>query len=146
MTKENVKTIALSACVSIITSLITVSMMTDTKSAIERKQVVLAPTVSSNQTIVEEEPTKGGLYEITTTDGKTLEVKIPDDMIKSLEQGNFGAKYNIYDLAGCLMNGTPLPEHHGRLIDADKIMRVDHILLESAIDNAPTIIEGSDSE
>jgi len=37
-------------------------------------------------------------------------VKIPDDMIKSLEQGNFGAKYNIYDLVGCLMNGTPLPE------------------------------------
>ena len=46
-------------------------------------------------------------------------VKIPDDMIKSLEQGNFGAKYNIYDLAGYLMNGTPLPKGHGRLIDAD---------------------------
>ena len=43
-------------------------------------------------------------------------IDIPDDMIKSLEQGNFGAKYNIYDLVGYLMNGTPLPEHHGRLI------------------------------
>lgn len=43
-------------------------------------------------------------------------VKIPDDMIKSLEQGNFGAKYNIYDLVGYLMNGTPLPKGHGRLI------------------------------
>lgn len=80
MTKENVKTIALSACVSIITSLITVSMMTDTKSAIERKQVVLAPTVSSNQAVAEDEPTKGGLYDVTTTDGKTLKVKVPDDM------------------------------------------------------------------
>lgn len=45
-----------------------------------------------------------------------------------------------------IKHGTPLPEHHGRLIDADKIMRVDHIVLESAIDNAPTVIEGSESE
>ena len=44
-------------------------------------------------------------------------IDIPDDMIKSLEQGNFGAKYNIYDLVGCLMHGTPLPKGHGRLID-----------------------------
>jgi hypothetical protein len=48
-------------------------------------------------------------------------VKIPDDMIKSLEQDNFGAKYNIYDLVGCLMNGTPLPKGHGDLIDRSKI-------------------------
>lgn len=48
-------------------------------------------------------------------------VKIPDDMIKSLEQGNFGAKYNIYDLVGCLMNGTPLPKGHGDLIDRSEI-------------------------
>lgn len=38
-------------------------------------------------------------------------------------------------------NGTPLPKGHGRLIDADKIMRVDHIVLECTIDDAPTIIE-----
>lgn len=50
------------------------------------------------------------------------------------------------ELHNAIRNGTPLPEHHGRLIDADKIMRVDHIILESAIDNAPTIIERSDSE
>ena len=37
-------------------------------------------------------------------------IDIPDDMIKSIEQGSFGAKYNTYDLVGCLMNGTPLPE------------------------------------
>lgn len=48
-------------------------------------------------------------------------VKIPDDMIKLLKQGNFGAKYNIYELVGCLMNGTPLPKHHGRLGDLDKL-------------------------
>lgn len=39
-----------------------------------------------------------------------LMIDIPDDMIKSIEQGSFGAKYNTYDFVGCLMNGTPLPE------------------------------------
>ena len=49
-------------------------------------------------------------------------VKIPDDMIKSLEQGSFGAKYNIYDLVGFLMNGTPLPKGHGRILDEKDIL------------------------
>lgn len=40
-----------------------------------------------------------------------------------------------------VINGTPLPKNHGRLIDADRLQRIDHIVLESAIDNAPTIIE-----
>lgn len=39
-----------------------------------------------------------------------LMIDIPDDMIKSIEQGSFGAKYNTYDIVGCLMNGTPLPD------------------------------------
>ena len=92
-------------------------------------------------------------------------VKIPDDMIKSLEQGSFGAKYNIYDLVGCLMNGKLLPADHGRLIDADDIMNdikndinemtnigigVDGQYLwgklNDAIYNAPTIIEGSEED
>ena len=49
-------------------------------------------------------------------------VKIPDDMIKSLEQGSFGAKYNIYDLVWRLMNGTLLPKGHGRIADIDKVL------------------------
>ena len=44
-------------------------------------------------------------------------------------------------IENAIYNGTPLPEGHGRLIDADKLQRVDHIVLESMIDNAPTIIE-----
>lgn len=42
--------------------------------------------------------------------------------------------------------GTPLPKNHGRLIDADKLQRTDHIVLESTVDNAPTIIEAEGSE
>lgn len=59
-----------------------------------------------------------------------------------------------------IKNGTPLPKVHGRLIDADalknKIMYKDDVAYETwdelydsvleEIDNAPTIIEGSDSE
>lgn len=75
-------------------------------------------------------------------------IDIDDDMYKSVVNNN---AYVLGDadwilLENAIANSTPLPEHHGRLIDADKIMRVDHIVLESAIDNAPTIIEGSDSE
>ena len=39
-----------------------------------------------------------------------LIVDIPQEMITALEQGSFGAKYNMYDLVGCLMNGTPLED------------------------------------
>jgi hypothetical protein len=69
-----------------------------------------------------------------------------------------------------IKNGTPLPEHHGRLIDADALIKFYRLedatkygnetaeqqihsyssmmMYEIAdmIDNAPTIIEGSDSE
>lgn len=48
-------------------------------------------------------------------------IDIPGEMVKALEQGCFGAMYNIYDLCGCVMNGTPLPKGHGRLIDADAL-------------------------
>ena len=51
-------------------------------------------------------------------------IDIPKEMILSLEQGSFGAKYNMYDLIGCVMNGTPLPAGHGRLIDGDRTLMI----------------------
>ena len=60
-----------------------------------------------------------------------------------------------------IRNGTPLPEHHGRLVDADaleekvekhrrmlKISEYDRelVLHYTDIEMAPTIIEGSDSK
>lgn len=50
-------------------------------------------------------------------------IEIPKGMVKALEQGCFGAKYNIYDLCGCVMNGTPLPKGHGDLVDKSKICK-----------------------
>lgn len=60
-------------------------------------------------------------------------------------------------IAYAIANGTPLPEHHGRLIDADILEEckevMNTIMGESKyairmedIRNAPTIIEGSESE
>ena len=60
-------------------------------------------------------------------------------------------------IAQSIANGTPLPEHHGRLIDADEFevvglqdKSIDFIegarwMLEK-IDNAPTIVEAEGSE
>ena len=48
-------------------------------------------------------------------------VDIPKEMRKSIEDGSFGAKYNMYDLCGCIMNGTVLPEGHGKLIDVNEL-------------------------
>lgn len=49
-----------------------------------------------------------------------------------------------------IANGTPLPEHHGRLIDADELLdtNIDTFSqqTELKIKYAPTIIEGNDSE
>lgn len=48
-----------------------------------------------------------------------------------------------------IKNGTPLPEHHGRLIDADAVdTRYSDPEVVETLNDAPTIIEaeGSDSK
>lgn len=64
------------------------------------------------------------------------------------------------DLCETIRNGTPLPEHHGRLIDYGCVVdAIDDWInageygytnatdyLKTRIKDAPTIIEGSDSE
>lgn len=59
-------------------------------------------------------------------------------------------------IATAIRNGTPLPERHGRLIDADylredfkaskKISFAERMDISCIVDHSPTIIEGSDSE
>ena len=50
-------------------------------------------------------------------------IDIPKEMHKAFVQGSFVAKYNMYDLVGCVMNGIPLPKGHGRLIDTDEAIK-----------------------
>ena len=72
---------------------------------------------------------------------KDKEIQKLKDMLPNLtdKKDIQSVKFAINVIEG--IDGTPLPKGHGRLIDADKLQRVDHIILESAIDNAPTIIE-----
>lgn len=70
-------------------------------------------------------------------------IDIPDQKYKWIIENPQTYTDELHD---AIRNGTPLPKGHGRLIDADKLQRVDHIILESAIDNAPTIIEADTSE
>lgn len=52
-------------------------------------------------------------------------------------------------IAQSIANGVPLPEHHGRLIDADAMQKYQIDTFGQrllVIDTAPTIIEGSESE
>lgn len=53
----------------------------------------------------------------------------------------------FYQLINAIQDGTPLPKHHGRLIDADALWKkwVFDAIGKQEIDEAPTIIEGNDS-
>lgn len=72
-------------------------------------------------------------------------IDIPDEIYKDIESRDW--KNTIWardSLMRYIHEGVVLPKHHGRLIDVDKLMRVDHIILESQVDNAPTIIEATE--
>ena len=48
-------------------------------------------------------------------------IELPEDLKRMIiDEGRFEVAH-AYRLAGCVKNGTALPEHHGRLIDADEI-------------------------
>lgn len=86
-------------------------------------------------------------------------IKIPEDAYRQIR--NWGVptdelRRKIYDI---IDNGTPLPEKHGRLIDADELYgdfidgtegydcnTWNRIEIGDIIEDAPTIIEGSDKE
>lgn len=85
-----------------------------------------------------------------------LVIKIPEEdykLIKSYGKGstNYRISLNLYD---AVKNGTPLPKGHGDLKDADDIALIDeqfyvpsdYYVAESAINDAPTIIEAEGSE
>lgn len=79
-------------------------------------------------------------------------IDIPEEDWKFIKEAD-GCRYSR-TIIEAVINGTPLPKGHGRLIDADDITLIDeqfyvpsdYYVAESAIDNAPTIIERSDTE
>ena len=61
-----------------------------------------------------------------------LVCKIPDELYKKWEQSKFTLD-EAYQFVDCVMNGIPLPEHHGRLIDVNELL--DDIGLEDNDEN-----------
>lgn len=87
-------------------------------------------------------------------------IDISEEMYKEymsihLARGN--GKGIVSTLLTAIQKGTPLPEHHGDLIDRDELLTWSHkmdtmyCIYDEVVDvgdikNAPTIIERSDSE
>lgn len=84
-------------------------------------------------------------------------IDIPDDLRKMIfDQQMFDIAHS-YQLAKCVSEGTPLPEHHGRLIDADRLLEYKYpidsplcvyedVVNVTDIDNALTIIEATEED
>ena len=49
-----------------------------------------------------------------------LIIEIPEEMTEALNNGSFGVRYNAYDICGCVMNGTPIPDN-ATVCDIDAI-------------------------
>ena len=90
-------------------------------------------------------------------------IDIPEKAYSALTHTEFDANLVVNEMRKAIVNGTPLPEHHGRLIDADALPISHGVFVPRAanevmlctptdavfadeIKDAPTIIEGSDSE
>ena len=92
-------------------------------------------------------------------------IDIPEEMISYINKNEFDAiSEAVYGSMAifAIQNGTPLPEHHGRLIDADYLVDnldkyiqvaryydkednlITHIITK--IDDVPTIIEADRGE
>lgn len=91
-------------------------------------------------------------------------IEIPEKVYNALTHTEFDANLVVDEMRKAIANGTPLPEHHGRLIDGDKVLdeiekqypasvsetdkrkRYARLVYYWAVKNAPTIIEGSERE
>ena len=84
-------------------------------------------------------------------------INIPEGLKKDFESEQWTA-LSCMEMKDALMNGTPLPKGHGRLIDADKLKEVYKNTedaeyckwtlygVTSEIDDAETIIEADKAE
>lgn len=90
-----------------------------------------------------------------------LVIDIPRKTYEHIRADGGHGYFNLWDednriVTKAVFNSKPLPEHHGRLIDADELKkykyhdsdRFENAVAVAQIDWAPTIIEaeGSDSE
>ena len=88
-----------------------------------------------------------------------LVIEIPDRLIKKVKD-HYVNPYEVDEICEAILDGKPLPEHHGDLKDADELLEMayqvydevrhmwtqDFVVNADDISSAPTIIERSDSE
>lgn len=79
-----------------------------------------------------------------------LVIKIPEEVYESAKNGTLNEIQSMY-ICGSVVNGTPLPKGHGRLIDADRLINKyaydldnNFIVDLKDIKDAPTIIEADE--
>lgn len=96
-----------------------------------------------------------------------LVIKIPEKIYNALTHTEFDANLVVNEMRKSIVNGTPLPKGHGRLIDEQSISDYVHShiqeintgygdlnnhtnrilrMIESYIDNASTIIKAESEE
>ena len=71
-------------------------------------------------------------------------IDIPEEIIKEAKDSpNYYPTYHFKEIWRAIVNGTPLPKGHGRLIDADVVTDgfEDNYELCIAVNATPTIIE-----
>ena len=74
-------------------------------------------------------------------------IKIPDVQYENMAKIANAGKEPLGYFERVIMCGTPLPKGHGRLIDADAVdTRYSDPEVGEILDDAPTIIEGSEAE
>ena len=90
-------------------------------------------------------------------------IEVSDTLMEYIVKGRDLSEEQNDEMALAIANGTPLPEHHGRLIDADMLKNNIHyvpiapifqddyvtyrnVIFADILDMLPIIIEGSDTE
>ena len=70
-------------------------------------------------------------------------IDIPESILNTIQADEMISREQLAVLQVHILSGTPLPKGHGRLIDADEVIKIANKTkdLHGAIWNTPTIIE-----
>lgn len=71
-------------------------------------------------------------------------IDIPDKIKETIDRGQGEEEFNIPTwLCHSIVNGTPLPKGHGRLIDADKLkcIRPQDVAFHKVLQHSKTVIK-----
>ena len=81
---------------------------------------------------------------------KEIVIKLPEEVIESAKSSpNYYPILHFETIWRAIVNGTPLPKGHGRLIDADELWDLYHSNdydFYEALDSARTIVEAEKGE